>query len=242
MPDMHQLTGAYALDALDDVERAGFERHLRTCGSCAAEVIELQEAAAGLADRVAIAAPDGLRGKVLAEVSRTRQISPTERVHLRRPLMRRTLATAAAAVVIAAAGGLAGIAWQGHEAAQKAEVAAEREARRTAQLTRVLTDPTRVEAVQASSIGGVATVVAAQGTAVLAADRLPAPPSGKTYQVWSIGKDSVISSAGLLELQNGQGQSLVAGVTAGDSVAVSVEPAGGSKQPTTKPILMIKIA
>jgi anti-sigma factor RsiW len=77
MPDMHQLTGAYALDALDDVERASFERHLRTCGSCAAEVIELQEAAAGLADRVAIAAPDGLRGKVLAEVSRTRQISPT---------------------------------------------------------------------------------------------------------------------------------------------------------------------
>ena len=28
MSDMHKLTGAYALDALDDIERARFEQHV----------------------------------------------------------------------------------------------------------------------------------------------------------------------------------------------------------------------
>ena len=32
---MHTLIGAYALDALDDLERAGFERHLAACGRAA---------------------------------------------------------------------------------------------------------------------------------------------------------------------------------------------------------------
>src|SRR5690242_21711227 len=115
MPDMHLLTGAYALDALNDVERAEFERHLRSCGSCSAEVIELQEAAAGLADRVEVPPPSQLKAAVLAEVTRTRQISPTERVHLRRPSLRRVLSTAVAAVVIAVTAGLGGVAWQAHE-------------------------------------------------------------------------------------------------------------------------------
>ena len=47
MSDPHLLTGAYALDALDDVERAGVERHLRGCAECAAEVAEFHEVPPG---------------------------------------------------------------------------------------------------------------------------------------------------------------------------------------------------
>ena len=36
--DIHGLSGAYAVDALDDVERAEFERHLAQCPECQAEV------------------------------------------------------------------------------------------------------------------------------------------------------------------------------------------------------------
>ena len=36
--DIHALSGAYAVDALDDVERARFERHLANCEACRAEV------------------------------------------------------------------------------------------------------------------------------------------------------------------------------------------------------------
>lgn len=238
MPDMHLLTGAYALDALDDVERAGFERHMRSCGTCAAEVIELQEATTGLAERVAMNPPESLRAKVMADVARTRQVSPTERVPLRRPPLRRTLASAAAAVVIAGTAALGGVAWEGQQSANEAE----KVAAQAAEFNRVFTDPSRGEAAQPVSIGGTATVFAAQGKAVLAADRLPAPPNGRTYQVWLINKEAKISSAGLLDLTDGRGQSLVSGVSKGDTVAISEEPAGGSKQPTTTPIVTIKVA
>ena len=243
MPEMHLLTGAYALDALDDIERAGFERHLRSCASCADEVIELREATTGLAGRVAVNPPDYLRSRVMAQVSRTRQVSPngpspSDVVRLRRPSLRRALATAAAAVVIAGAAGLGGVAWQSHQSAQDARVAAAR----AAELTQVLTDPDRQEASERSSVGGTAAVFAAGGKAVLATDQLPAPPSGKTYQVWVIDKSEKISSAGLLTLKDGRGQSLVTGFSEGDTVALSVEPAGGSKQPTTEPIVAVKVA
>ena len=31
MTEIHALSGAYAVDALDDLERAAFERHLGEC-------------------------------------------------------------------------------------------------------------------------------------------------------------------------------------------------------------------
>ena len=65
MSDIHALAGAYALDAVDDIERAAFERHLRECDSCALEVAELRETASRLADSVAVEPPPGLRASVL---------------------------------------------------------------------------------------------------------------------------------------------------------------------------------
>ena len=38
MSDLHKLTGAYAVDALDELERARFEQHLTECDDCRAEV------------------------------------------------------------------------------------------------------------------------------------------------------------------------------------------------------------
>jgi anti-sigma-K factor RskA len=242
MPDLHILSGAYALDSLDEIERAGFERHLRSCGSCPAEVLEFQEATASLAERVAMEPPAQLRSRVLTQVARTRQASPIVRVRRSRPSLRRLLAVAAAGVVIAGTAGLGGVAWQSQRTADDATVAAAREAAKAAAITRVLTDPDKLEASKRPSIGGTAVVVAARGKAVLATDALPAAPSGKVYQVWRIDKNSTISSAGLLKLANGAGQSVVDGVGKGDTVAISVEPAGGSRQPSTKPIVAIPVA
>ena len=50
MSDIHALSGAYAVDALDDAERAQFEDHLAECPACRSEVDSLQEAAALLAE------------------------------------------------------------------------------------------------------------------------------------------------------------------------------------------------
>nr|BFE64128.1 hypothetical protein GCM10020063_086540 [Dactylosporangium thailandense] len=71
--DIHSLVGAYALDAVDDLERVAFERHLRDCPTCAVEVAELRETAARLAEPVAEAPPPRLRDSVLARVAHTPQ-------------------------------------------------------------------------------------------------------------------------------------------------------------------------
>ena len=44
--ELHTLTGAYALDALDSAELDRFTHHLHRCPACANEVRGLQETAA----------------------------------------------------------------------------------------------------------------------------------------------------------------------------------------------------
>src|SRR5690349_10975838 len=100
--DIHALVGAYALDAVGELERTAFDRHLRDCAACRAEVAELQEAAARLADGAWSVPPPGLRERVLAEVATTRQVAPLAPARLRRPGSLRLRLTAAAAAVVAA--------------------------------------------------------------------------------------------------------------------------------------------
>jgi anti-sigma-K factor RskA len=234
MSDPHLLTGAYALDALDDVERAGVERHLRSCGECATEVAEFREVGTRLAERVATAPPPELKSRVLAMARETRQVSPPSNVHLPRVGPRRLLAAAATVAVLAGGAGLGTAAWQNHEDAQQARIEATR-------FTDVLTDPARTESAGQIAGGGQATVVAAGGAAVFAARDLRAPGPGKAYQLWVIGGDR-IRSAGLLDVEDGTARAWVTGVKPGSSLAVSVEPEGGSEQPTTTPITNVTVA
>uniref|UniRef100_UPI003FD82AE3 RskA family anti-sigma factor n=1 Tax=Nonomuraea rhizosphaerae TaxID=2665663 RepID=UPI003FD82AE3 len=73
--ELHTLSGAYAVHALPDSDGALFEKHLRDCAACAAEVRRLRETAARLALAVAEPPPAELRGRVLAAVDRTPQLN-----------------------------------------------------------------------------------------------------------------------------------------------------------------------
>jgi anti-sigma-K factor RskA len=74
--------------------------------------------------------------------------------------------------------------------------------------------------------------------AVLVAENMPPVPEGKTYQIWVI-KDDTPRPSGLFEPK---GDSIAAvvekPVEGADAVAVTVEPEGGSKKPTTEPMLV----
>ena len=76
---LHNLTGAYAAQALADTERVSFERHLDACPGCAQEVRELAETTARLGAAVATAPPPGLWDRVRAEALATRQVPPVTR-------------------------------------------------------------------------------------------------------------------------------------------------------------------
>lgn len=76
MKDLHQLSGAYVLDALDDDEREAFEAYMATSPATAAEVASLREVSARLATAAAETPPEGLRSAVMRRVDATRQMPP----------------------------------------------------------------------------------------------------------------------------------------------------------------------
>ena len=57
--ELHHLAGAYALDALEESERAAFEQHLASCDWCTVEVADFRATAAVLA--IASATTSGSR-------------------------------------------------------------------------------------------------------------------------------------------------------------------------------------
>jgi anti-sigma-K factor RskA len=78
--------------------------------------------------------------------------------------------------------------------------------------------------------------------AVLVVEDMPPVPEGKTYQIWVIEED-VPKPSGLFEPGRGSVAAVVEHrVDGGDVIAVTVEPEGGSPQPTTEPMLAAEVS
>jgi anti-sigma factor RsiW len=213
----HELSALYALDVLDDDERARYEEHLAGCERCQGDLRGLREAAAGIGFvATGPAPPAALRDRVLERV-RAEPINVTA-VRARRPSFAVSLAAAVAVAATAAAVALGVWAATLHHSLSREQAAVS-----------VLGDPhaTRV-AVQ--GVPG-SLVVAQSGKAALAVD-LPAPPAGKTYEAWVIDggvhRDRLFDGAPTL---------LERRVVPGTTVKVTLETAGGVDAPTTVPLL-----
>jgi len=100
--DAHDLTAAYALDALAPDEAEAYERHLSQCEECREQLAELNETAAALAfSAVAPAPPPRLRASILdAAAAERSNVVPL----LRRRWVARGLGVAAAAAACIAVG------------------------------------------------------------------------------------------------------------------------------------------
>ncbi|PKV96215.1 anti-sigma-K factor RskA [Amycolatopsis echigonensis] len=236
---MHTLAGAYALDALSEVERAQFRRHLDQCDSCAQEVRELRETAARLGAAMDEQPPSGLKDRVLADMRTTRQLPPRTDSAEPRPRGPRRwpmlIAAAAAVIGLALAGVFGGIAL--HTSSQLTTAQSELDAARARYLpvAELLTAPdVRTEHV-ASPRGGGGTVVASRklDRVMFLQSGLPPVRSGQVYEAWLMGPDLAPRPAGLLP--GGPSGSLVVahGLAGAEQFAVSVEQAGGS--PSGKP-------
>ncbi len=77
--------------------------------------------------------------------------------------------------------------------------------------------------------------------AVLMAEDMPPLPEGQTYQIWVI-EDDTPEPSGLFEPADGPVAAVVESPLEGaDAVAVTVEPEGGSPQPTSDPMLVAEV-
>ena len=83
---------------------------------------------------------------------------------------------------------------------------------------------------------------AAKRQLIVATSGLPALPSGQVYQLWLIGPVKIVSAGLLPAAKSGVTSPVVAtGIVKGDKLGLTVEPAPGSKQPTTTPILALPL-
>ena len=244
-PDVHTLTGAYAVDALDEFDRRRFEAHLADCPDCTQEVAELRATAARLGDAVAEPPPYHLRHRVLDQIATTRQEAPGGRPRraagtgVPAPWALR-LITAAAVVALAAAAGLGSWAWHNENQLNTVQSQLAQSQARYGAVAAILSAPDARVNTGNGTAGGMAVVLASHelNRAVLLVSDLPQAPAGHTYQAWLIGSAGV-HSAGLL---NASAAPLAfSGLTGATKVGVTVEPAGGSPQPTTTPVMLMDL-
>ncbi|MDQ0682811.1 MULTISPECIES: anti-sigma factor [Streptomyces] len=255
--DLHSLAAPYALDALEGDERRRFDKHLKTCDRCSAEVRALTEDAVRLAWSTAAPPPAALRDRVLAAVQRTpqessrapaREHAPQLPPHVwgtqpppkrsRAPRARRPLfvpfatATAAAALVVASL-----FAVQADRT--RDELNAERAQAR--EIAHVLAAPDARASTgrdaRGRSIGVIAS--AADGEAIVTLSGYGDLPTGQVHQLWLMRPDAQPRSLGLFA---GDTPLVATGLDkAATSLAVTVEPDGGSPQPTTQPVVQLTL-
>ncbi|MGH3655616.1 MAG: anti-sigma factor [Micromonosporaceae bacterium] len=249
--NVHTLIGAYVLDAVDDVERAAVERHLAGCEVCAAEVVELRETAARLGSSAAVPPPAGMREQVLARTTRTRQLPPRAASGYGGALVRWRRWTAAAVVAcLLAVGGGFGV-WsvqQQRVAAERAQTQAAQERaadaeRRSRDIAAVVAAPDAVVRDAEVPGGGRVRVVVstASDKAVVLMTGLQRAPAGRAYQMWLIA-GSHATSAGVMPGDATGGTRLLSGIGEADLIGVTVEPAGGSRAPTSPPVVAVELA
>ena len=257
--DLHVLSGSYVLDALSELERDSFERHLQHCPLCEEEVRGLREAAARLGLAKTLDPPPQMLPRVLAASYRTRQLPPPagERTGLEQRPVRVTwlfagrphgarrpaqpwprvpqlvAALAAACLVIVVALGITQTLTRHRSGGAPTASAA---------ISRIITAPDAQTETMRTSAGGTVTVVvsAGQQAAVVSATGMRPLPSAQTYQLWVIGPDGA-RSAGLLSGTGRAGPVVASGVEPGDRIGITVEPAGGTSGPTTTPVIAVPV-
>jgi anti-sigma-K factor RskA len=254
--DEHTLAGAYAMDAISAKERDRFERHLARCEECAQETASLREATALLGTAAAEPLPAGLKERVMAAATMTRQQPPADeagasarrgRARIKAGPWLRSLAwpgrVALAAAGAAAAAGLAVAAVFGvsngsmQQQLDQAQTSSQ-------QIAAVLTAQDAVMMTGPVTGGGSATIVMshARHALVFTAQGLRALPASRGYELWLIGPDGT-RSAGMLPTGSHDmtGPVVASGLRQGDHLALTDEPAGGSARPTASMMLDVDL-
>lgn len=220
--DDHDLTAAYALDALDPAERDRYEAHLAGCERCREELQGFWRVGGALAHAAGgPAPPPALRERIL-DAARAERPNV---VPLRPRWAKRALPAVAAVAAVAALGlGLWGASVSGELDQAQQELA-------------ILGDPNA--RTFASPDGEANLIVTPTGEAALVVRTLAPAPAGKDYEIW-VFVDGEPRPAGIFD-QPGVAV-LSHTVEPGQVVAVTLERDGGVDAPTGDPLFTASTA
>jgi anti-sigma-K factor RskA len=219
-----ELIAGQALYALSSADEERVALHVAECDRCRRQLREAEALAASLAYGVAAAEPPpDLRARVLAAVEPVVEAAPAHGPEARPRPARRSRTSSwwprlAAVAVPALAAAVVGLAiWNFSLHGDLSNL--------HSQLAHGTTGHLR-------GVGNV--VVKSDGNATLYAS-IRAAPAGKTYEAWVI-RGKVALPAGLFRGGGTVNLKLTRDARPGDVIAVTVEPAGGTKTPTSPPI------
>lgn len=222
---LHDLTAAYALDALDDTERRRYEEHLAHCEQCRDELGSLSEAATALAFGTAGAAPSPqLRSRILEQARTERANVVTLRPRWAIPAAVTAVAAVAAVIALAV--------WASSLSSKVDSLDAQRDQQQ--RVAAVLAAP-GARTLPFGASGRL--VVTPAGEAALVFRHLAPAPRGMTYEAW-VARNGRPKPAGTFHA-SGDLTAVVLGepVPRGASVLVTQERSPGTAQPQHKPIL-----
>ncbi len=235
--DIHSLVAAYALDALEPHEIELFDAHLPDCDRCQAELVGFSETAALLADANSVEPPPGIRDALLANVSQTRQLPPIvsdeTQIEARASqpgnpvpakLSRGMLTLAAAVLIVGGAFAARSITTDD----------------RVDEIASVVDASDAIEIALVGEQGELTlTYSQSEGQVALLGEGLEALSDDQTYELWGIDDDGARSAGQFRTNDDGVVEVVLATAESTDITwGVTIEPAGGSLEPTAPVLYM----
>jgi Anti-sigma-K factor rskA, C-terminal/Putative zinc-finger len=240
--ELRDSVAAYALGALSPDEAAEVRAHLATCAACRAEYEALRPAVTAVAYSAESCADPSTGAAVASPLLKARIMKQVRAEAASKPggVTRPAYALAAACLALALISTLNNVSLRNQLRSAQTQIAAQ--SQQDAQQSQTIADLTAKNASHYRFGNG---EVLARGPRLYIAMRaLPAPPSGKVYQAWTLPKGSKKMAPSLTFRPAAGGVTVIrlpesaVGVAA---VAVSIEPEGGSKQPTSTPIAVTQL-
>ncbi len=251
--ELQASTGAYALNALSESERTELEQQLAGSEHLRAEVTELQDTAVELGLSVApVDPPAALRDSILNAIETTPQLAPLEsdqahervdapgpaelkaRSRWRTSLVRMGAVAASIALIV------------GLGFTVRAGLQAQSDMTTASQINEIqAADDYQRQTVEVTGGGSATAVWSGQlRRAALIVDGWNQLPPGSTYELWFMDSTGAATPAGTFDVGDDGAHTIVlaAPMDAGDSIGVTVEPAGGSATPSDEVVLVVETA
>jgi anti-sigma-K factor RskA len=233
--EMLNGVAAYALGVLPPHEAADVVEHLRNCEACRQEYRAMQPAVTAVAYSAESCADATMGAAVVSPLLKARVMKHVRESAARaaRPRVWPAYALAAACLALAIVTGMLDLSLNDRLNRERAQVTEQEQ---------TIADFMAPDAHRRAFAGG--EVLMHGQRLYLAMPHMPMPPPGKVYQAWTLAKGAKTVTPSKTFMPSGKGMTIVPlpeAATTLAAVAVSVEPEGGSQQPTTKPIAMVTL-